>query len=186
MIRRSAEFTISPDTTTTFMSKPRCDIAAAIAALSTIAAIVSGISCAPRQTRPLSVSAKFDCLWWSEDEMQRLDPNSPPPMTARVELKRWESSDPVGTPHPETIDLAVDIRNDSSNPTLDLAPSASIQWLRGPIADRNSARWEPLELFPGQPLVRIAPGESRTVRIHIAVAKKMAALHDRKLDLGCD
>src|SRR5215472_4906630 len=58
----------------------------------------------------LQADVSFTCLWWSEAQMEGLNPNSPPPKNTEVKLAKWEYSDPVGVPHPDTIDVVVTLR----------------------------------------------------------------------------
>jgi hypothetical protein len=52
-----------------------------------------------------SIKAHYECLWWSESQMEDLDPNAPPPKKTVTLLDHWEYSDPVGVPHPEIVTL---------------------------------------------------------------------------------
>ena len=42
--------------------------------------------------------------------MEGLDLDAPPPKTRSIELDRWSSEDPVGTPHPETFRVTARLR----------------------------------------------------------------------------
>src|SRR5438874_12821838 len=77
--------------------------------LSGIALLALAQAAAPGPT----LTAHFECLWWSEAQMAQFDPNHPPAKATRVALKIWEYSDPVGVPHPDVVELVAEIRNDS-------------------------------------------------------------------------
>ena len=58
----------------------------------------------------LDVQAHFECLWWSEREMEGINPDRPPPKTTRLRIAKWEYSDPIGVPHPDEVILVVRLR----------------------------------------------------------------------------
>ncbi|MGH9769804.1 MAG: alpha/beta hydrolase [Blastocatellia bacterium] len=64
----------------------------------------------------VTATVSFRCLWWSEEQMKGLNPNSPPPKTTEVTIKRWEYLDPIGAPHPDVVDVVVDLRNQTDAP----------------------------------------------------------------------
>src|ERR1035438_1215330 len=59
----------------------------------------------------LAVEVSFSCLWWSEAQMEGLNPNAPPPKETETKLTKWEYSDPIGVPHPDVFDIAVALNN---------------------------------------------------------------------------
>ena len=72
-----------------------------------------------------SVSGHYECLWWSESQMEGLDPNRPPNKETVTVIDRWEYSDPIAVPHPDIITLAAYI-------PLSIAGDISVktQWLK--------------------------------------------------------
>lgn len=71
-----------------------------------------------------AVNAFYECVWWSADQMQDFDPNNPPLKSTRIQIKRWEYSDPVGVPHPDVVTLVVQVA------TLDATKvEVRTQWL---------------------------------------------------------
>jgi hypothetical protein len=108
--------------------------------------------------------------------MDGLDPNHPPPKETRVTIKKWEYSDPVGVPHPEVVDLVVQIRNTSSEPASQVAPAVQIQWLEGPQSKKQAAAWSPLTALPAQEAASIPAHESKQFRYPVDVSGKMAQL----------
>jgi len=133
----------------------------------------------PRADSPagtLATSATFECLWWSEAQMDGLDPNHPPPKQTRVTIKKWEYSDPVGVPNPDVVDLVVKIKNTSTETAAQVAPAVQIQWLEGPQSKKQSAAWSALAALPAQEAVSIPSHESKTFRYPIDVAGRMSQL----------
>ena len=130
-------------------------------------------SAAPAQ---VIVSTRFECLWWNEAQMAKFDPNHPPSKETRVTLKRWEYTDPVGVPHPDVVELVVEVRNDSNAPAKAVAPVASLQWLEGAQVRQASARWTGPTAMPKIAPFDLNAGETRTLRLPIDVAGKMKAL----------
>jgi hypothetical protein len=124
----------------------------------------------------LSTSATFECLWWSQAQMDGLDPNHPPPKETRVALTRWEYSDPVGVPHPDVVDLVVQIKNTSGDAVSEVSPAVQIQWLEGPLAKKQAAAWSPLTALPAQEAASIPAQQTRAFRYPIDVSDKMAQL----------
>src|SRR5262245_8658291 len=59
----------------------------------------------------LRADVAFACLWWSEAQMEGLNPNAPPPKRTEVRITKWEYSDPVGVPHPDVVDVVVILAN---------------------------------------------------------------------------
>lgn len=145
-------------------------------AIESCIAISCAQTAAPTKPPQISVSSQFECLWWNERQMEGMDPNNPPPKETRVELKRWEYTDPVGVPHPDTADVTVKVRNDSDRAIPDILVTVAIQWSEGAVRSKASAKWGgkvPLEDLSPFPL---APGESRIVRVPVNIAAKIASL----------
>jgi len=137
----------------------------------------SSIQGAPRAAQAhFSISVQFDCLWWSEPQMDGMDPNHPPPKNTRVKLKRWEYTDPIGVPHPDIVDVAVQIRNDSARDGIAILPEVNIQWFEGALNNKASAKWGRKIRLAKPTSFRLAPGETKSIRFPIDIASEMAAL----------
>jgi hypothetical protein len=50
--------------------------------------------------------------------MEGITPNAPPPKGTEVKLTKWEYSDPVGVPHPDTVDVLFTLSSDDSEALL--------------------------------------------------------------------
>lgn len=74
---------------------------------------------------PVNVDVRYECLWWSPAEMVDLDPNHPPPKTHRIALARWEYSDPIGVPHPDSVDLVIGL---TAPPRSSLSIQVATRW----------------------------------------------------------
>jgi hypothetical protein len=64
--------------------------------------------------------------------MNGMDPNNPPPKQTHIVLKRWEYSDPIGVPHPDSVDLAIEVRNGDGTALDGAVVDVEAQWLEGP------------------------------------------------------
>ena len=108
--------------------------------------------------------------------MANFDPNHPPEKEARVTLKSWEYTDPIGVPHPDFVELVVEVRNESGVPIKSVIPQGKLQWLEGDQSRRTRPAWTvPSPLSVGQPF-ELAAGERKTIRVAIDLASKMQAL----------
>ncbi len=88
-----------------------------------LAAFIAGLAgCAPQPQ--VHETLRFECLWWSPQQIATLDPNRPPPKTTRVTISRWEYSDPIGVPHPATVDVVLHVDR-----PLGRAPQLAVSWL---------------------------------------------------------
>ncbi len=166
-------------TTTIFMLKRKpkstaCILAVAVVVLCSTRAASRN---ADAQTKPkIAVSAEFQCLWWNTHQMDGMDPNNPPPKQTRVTLTSWEYSDPIGVPHPDTVELAIKIRNNSSVALDGTVIQVEAQWLEGLQSRKNSAMWGERERV-GKPLTRsIAPNGREIVILPIDISAKMKTL----------
>jgi len=108
--------------------------------------------------------------------MEGLNPNAPPAKRTEVTIQKWEYSDPVGVPHPDVVDAAVEVKNESGASVAGAVIEVSGRWRTGPFRDPSRAAWgQPEELGRVGPFT-FAPHEVRTVRIPVNVAQKMAEL----------
>ena len=158
------------------MRARRARFGTAIACAWVALAFYSGQPRADSPAGTLSTSATFECLWWSEAQMDGLDPNHPPAKETRVAIKKWEYSDPVGVPHPDVVDLVVQIKNTSGDPVSQVAPAVQIQWLEGPQSKKQAAAWSAPAALPAQEALSIPAHESKLFRYSIDVRGEMARL----------
>jgi len=104
------------------------------------------------------VEIGFMALWWSEHEMDGIVPDDPPEKTTLIELRQWDPSDPISTPHPDNYIVAVKI-NSAATSKRSLY-SAEQRFHIGPLTEPSSAKWtewEPLDLTV-QPNQRLGAG----------------------------
>lgn len=128
----------------------------------------------------LTTELSFHCLWWSESQMEGLNPNAPPPKNTDVKIEKWEYSDPIGVPHPDTVDLVIHLRNTGSLASEKLRIQIASAWQIGPRSNRKRA------LSQARPTEKISPvhlgvSEDKTLRIPVNLAQKMKALQNRRL-----
>jgi hypothetical protein len=137
-------------------------------------------ACAPAQVPPASNPASvhadvaFTCLWWSEAQMEGLNPNTPPPKNTEVKITKWEYTDPVGVPHPDTVDVVVTLT--STDNMKDLVVDVSGEWKNGPLQSAASAAWAHpavLKQFQG---VSVGPSGAQTLRVPVDVKGMMESL----------
>ena len=100
------------------------------------------------QNHDLTASIAFECLWWSSDQMIGLDPNRPPPKATKVRLEKWEYSDPVGVPHPESIDIVIEI--DAGAEAVRKTMEVSVRWKVKKWLSSKIILKAPLELQRGE------------------------------------
>ena len=153
-----------------------------IALLALAALIVAACSPASRPAAaatPVHVDVAFTCLWWSEAQMEGLNPNAPPPKNTEVTIKKWEYSDPVGVPHPETVDVVVRLANSGGNALSNLEVEVSGAWKDGPLHSPARAAWSQpavLKKFDG---VSVGPSEPQTLRVPVEIKARMDPLYKR-------
>ncbi len=126
----------------------------------------------------VSLSGHFECLWWSPQQMEGLNPNNPPPKTTPVTLTKWEYSDPVGIPHPDSVDLVLVVQTDASSGQT-FSPSVKISWLEGPMSDKRKAQWTLAAEQPTAAGIQLNRDRPQMVRVPIAIAPKMSELSKR-------
>ncbi|MBS0643050.1 MAG: hypothetical protein U1E70_27880 [Acetobacteraceae bacterium] len=124
---------------------------------------------AGRDTSALEVKARYECLWWSPRQMENLNPDKPPPQETRVVIDRWEYTDPVGVPHPDTVILVVTLRAATAR---DVRLAVKTQWL--------TSKWT-AAVFATTQTVRIEAGSTRDVELTIPVADMILERHARRL-----
>lgn len=107
---------------------------------------------------PLTVRAHYECLWWADNQMEGLRSDSPLPKTTRVNLDRWEYSDPVGVPNPDDVILVLALSAPAAR-TLSLSVRPSFR-IRG--------TWRTRAVLPGR-TITLEPGSTRTEEFTIPV-----------------
>jgi hypothetical protein len=125
----------------------------------------------------LSAALGFRCLWWSEAQMEGLDPNAPPAKATEVAIDHWEYTDPVGVPHPDTIDLVAELQNEGPGAASALTATLTLSWKVGPLDDPGAAAWGAPTTLESLTGIALAPGESRSLRVPITLAPEMEQLH---------
>jgi hypothetical protein len=125
-----------------------------------------------------SVAVSFRGLWFSEDEMRRLGQGetavSP---TQDVELEAWEFTDPIGTPHPDVVNVIVRITSPSDAPPRDVRIGVREQWKTGSAEGESTAAWgDPLPERQLDGTSRLASGAITEVRLPVAVGNMVRTL----------
>ena len=127
----------------------------------------------------LHTEISFLCLWWSESQMEGMNPNSPPPKNTEVKLSKWEYSDPIGVPHPDTVDVAVTVQNPGSEALSNLEVEIRVQWKTGPEGKQSAATWLEPTVLKKQG-ISVDAGGQQTVRAPVDLKKQMDQLGKQK------
>jgi hypothetical protein len=111
--------------------------------LAIVSITLAGEATVAHDQRPpkVDISAEFQCLWWNAQQIDGIDPTNPPLKQTRVTIKRWEYSDPIGVPHPDSVDLTVEIRSKSAERPEKVTAEITVQWLEGLQTRKASAVW---------------------------------------------
>jgi hypothetical protein len=134
----------------------------------------------PPAGKKVSAEIAFTCLWWSESQMEGLNPNSPPPKNTEVKLTKWEYSDPVGVPHPDVIDVLVTLKNPTNEALSNLEVEVGVQWQVGPSRKQSAAAWSERSVQSEQHGIELQAGGEKTVRVTIDLKKKMDELEKQR------
>lgn len=110
------------------------------------------------QSNKLSINTVFHASWWSPVQMENMDLDNPPTKNTDVIIDKWEYSDPVGVPHPDAVELAIELTTTDAG--IDKVYVVAIQrWKIGSITKQASAQWtkninlniaNPVKLVPGR------------------------------------
>jgi hypothetical protein len=140
-------------------------------------------ACSPAKQAPAQVSAELDfrCLWWSEAQMERFDPNFPPPKNTEITIRKWEYSDPVGVPHPDIFDVVIQIKNNSDSRVSDILGEVSGQWRVGPMKAEEKAAWGERETIYTSERMLLDSARSAVFRVPVKIASRMAELERKGL-----
>ena len=138
------------------------------------AAIVLTASCSSRPptgersaAANLAVQVRFTAMWWSKAQMEGLNPNNPPPKSTEVELTRWEYTDPVGVPHPDTVDAVVTVGNRGNAVSPDVTATIEGEWDIGPLDDKTAAKWDKVTVLAKTDRLQIPAGSTHMTRVPI-------------------
>ena len=124
----------------------------------------------------LGVDVRFAALWWSQEQMEGLDPNNPPPKNTQVFLTHWEYTDPVGVPNPDVMDVVITVDNKGAQPVSNLVVTAQGAWKVGPLADETKAAWtEPVALNKSEPF-EIPAASKHEIRAQVNLKQMMDSL----------
>ncbi|MCC6365384.1 MAG: hypothetical protein IT165_17865 [Bryobacterales bacterium] len=123
---------------------------------------------------PVAVKTSFRCLWWSEQQMNGLDPDNPPEKGTEMELRKWEYSDPVGVPHPDVVDVTLEMTNIGARKAV--LVETSVRWRIGPVDESRDAVWSAWAPLGKAEVGAVDFGEGRKVRVPVDLAAKMQAL----------
>ncbi len=134
----------------------------------------------PPADKKVSAEIGFTCLWWSESQMEGLNPNSPPLKNTEVKLTKWEYSDPIGVPHPDLIDVLVTLKNPTNEALSNLGLEIGLQWQVGPSRKQTAATWSERSVLSEQHAIELPAGGEKTVRVTIDLKKKMDELEKQR------
>jgi hypothetical protein len=124
----------------------------------------------------LHADVAFACLWWSEAQMEGLNPNAPPPKKTEVRITKWEYSDPIGVPHPDDVDIVVTIANTSGRAISNVDVELAGEWNEGSRRSAADAVWSPQTVIQTFPTVSIAASGRQTLRAAVSLKSEMDAL----------
>jgi len=127
----------------------------------------------------LAADIIFRCLWWSETQMEQFDPNAPPPKTTEVTIQKWEYTDPVGVPHPDVVDVVIELKNEGTSAASGIVTEIAGQWRIGPLKSEKNAIWSSFKSLKTWQAANIAPGNSATFRIPIDIATSISELEKK-------
>jgi hypothetical protein len=113
--------------------------------------------------------------------MERFDPNSPPPKTSDVVIRKWEYSDPVGVPHPDIVEVVVEIKNEGSAPASGMVAEVTGRWRVGPSKAEKRAVWGLRQVLKRWEVGTIPEGQSATFGIPVDVANQISAAEKKGL-----
>lgn len=144
------------------------------------------LACAQNSARPSSADKTlltnigFACLWWSESQMEGMNPNSPPPKNTEVKLTKWEYSDPIGVPHPDVVDAVLTLNNQTDAALSNLEVEVTVQWKTGPSRKASAAVWTDRSVLKQLRDVKVEAGAQQTVRVPVDLKKEMDELEKQK------
>lgn len=108
--------------------------------------------------------------------MNGLDPDMPPPKTTEVTIQKWEYSDPITIPHPDALDVVVQITNESNVRAADIFVEIAGAWKVGAFKNGQHAEWAQAQVLEKSGPFTLAPHETKVVRASVNLAQKMTEL----------
>jgi hypothetical protein len=125
----------------------------------------------------LHADLSFVCKWWSEAQMEGLNPNAPPPKNTEVRIAKWGYSDPIGVPHPDVVDVVLALKNDGSQAMSGLEIEFTIQWRIGPLRTAARAVWADRAVLKKFQEISVGSAATQTFRIPVDLKTKMDTLY---------
>lgn len=130
----------------------------------------------PPAAANLEAALSFKALWWGPAQMAGLNPDSPPPKTSIIELERWEYTDPIGVPHPDSFDLVLSLSNRPGAPAVQVNVQTVGRWKVGPQSDEEKAVWNDASFIDATQSLALQAGDTREMRTKVDLAQKMEQL----------
>jgi hypothetical protein len=127
----------------------------------------------------IKLETEFRTLWWSDEQMGKFDPNKPPPKETEVVIDKWEYSDPVGVPHPDSMTAHIRVHNTGSTPAAAFKLVVQTRWKEGPARSKKLARWTAPRTLKTFPVARLEPGKETKVEVPIDIKTRMDVLDRR-------
>lgn len=131
-------------------------------------------------TAALQVDVAFACLWWSEAQMEGLNPNAPPPKQTEVRITKWEYSDPVGVPHPDVVDIVVTLVDTNTRALSNLEVEVATEWNEGSSRGAAGAVWSRSTVIQSFPSASIGSSGRQILRVPVNLKAKMDSLGKQK------
>jgi len=129
-----------------------------------------------KATPAVAVAVAFVCLWWSEAQMEGLNPNAPPPKQTEVRITKWEYSDPIGVPHPDVVDIVVTLVNSGTQVLSNLEVEVASEWNEGSNRAAAKAVWSPSTVIQSFPSVSLGSAGRQILRVPVNLKAKMDSL----------
>lgn len=131
--------------------------------------VLLAVGGAGNDSSALDAKLRYECLWWSPQQMENLNPNMPPPKATRVAIDRWEYSDPVGVPNPDSVILVITLRAATAQ---EVKLAVKTQWL--------APKWT-AQVAVDTRTVRLEAGVAQDVQVSIPVAHMILERRGRRL-----
>jgi hypothetical protein len=144
-----------------------------------MAVIASAAAASPENGHTLRADITFTCLWWSEAQMDGLNPNAPPPKTTETAIAKWEYSDPVGVPHPDTVSVVVKLTAPQGAAAASFEVELVQRWLTGPLNGKANRTWGNAMVLKNQAGMTVAADQSQTIRVAVDIKGEMETLAKR-------
>lgn len=132
-----------------------------------------------QQKEQFRISGYFSALWWSAAQMESFDPNSPPKKETTVRLEKWEYTDPVAVPHPDSVDVVFELEALGDVAKGGLEYRISEQWKVGRLNSERSAKWERISVGDKWIPVDLKREARVVLKKEIELRSRMKKLHSR-------